>query len=65
MKLPEKLADWVLVAFLIGQAIVAVYIFQYHPPQERRIDCGVAEFHPDYTTEMKEECRLIRSNRLL
>jgi len=34
-------------------------------PKEHRIDCSVAEFHPDYTTEMKEQCRLVRSGRLL
>lgn len=27
----------------------------------KKIDCGMAEFHPDYTPKMREQCRLIRS----
>lgn len=43
------------------------YIILTHAPRtnERRIDCGVAEFHPDYTTAMKEACRRVRAHRLL
>jgi hypothetical protein len=26
-------------------------------PKEQRIDCSVAEFHPDYTADMKAKCR--------
>ena len=38
----------------------AVYIAVHSAPQERRIDCGLAEFHPDYTTEMRQACREAR-----
>jgi hypothetical protein len=30
--------------------------FQLATP-EKRIDCSVAEFHPDYTADMKAKCR--------
>jgi len=30
----------------------------------KRIDCEQAEFHPDYTTEMKEQCRMMRSGKM-
>jgi hypothetical protein len=47
-------------------AVVCVLVMLYVPPTtHKRIDCGVAEFHPDYTIEMKELCRLVRSGRLL
>lgn len=38
----------------------AVYIAVHSAPEERRIDCGVAEFHPDYTVEMRQACREAR-----
>jgi hypothetical protein len=37
--------------------------FQLATP-EKRIDCGVAEFHPDYTADMKAKCREVRSHKL-
>jgi hypothetical protein len=27
------------------------------PPEGRRIDCSLAEFHPDFTPEMRKACR--------
>jgi len=30
----------------------------------KRIDCEQAEFHPDYTAEMKEQCRMMRSGKM-
>jgi hypothetical protein len=65
MKFPKKIAEWFLVAFFIGQVIMTAYIVSRWFPQQKRIDCSVAEFHPDYTTEMREQCRLVRSSRLL
>jgi len=36
----------------------ALYIATEHaPPEGRRIDCSLAEFHPDYTQEIREACR--------
>lgn len=61
MKLPEKLADWVLVAVLIGQVLMAIYIFQYQASKEKPFDCSMAEFHPDFTPKMKEQCRNAQS----
>jgi len=47
-------------------AALAYVILAYAPRTDaRRIDCGVAEFHPDYTTKMKEQCRMARAHRLL
>lgn len=30
----------------------------------KRIDCSMAEFHPDFTPEMKKICRERRSHKL-
>jgi len=37
--------------------------FQLATP-EKRIDCSVAEFHPDYTPDMKAKCREVRRHKL-
>jgi hypothetical protein len=64
VKLPKQLAEWLLVAFLIGQVIMTAYIFQFHASQEKPLDCSMAEFHPDFTPKMKEQCRMERTRKL-
>jgi hypothetical protein len=46
-----------LLAFWSG----AIWLSQQFAPIERRIDCSMAEFHPDYTPEIKKACRERRS----
>jgi len=47
-------------------AVAAVLVLLYAPrTNHKRINCTQAEFHPDFTTEMKEQCRMMRSGRLL
>jgi hypothetical protein len=47
-------------------AVAAAMVLLYAPRTDsKRIDCSQAEFHPDFTAEMKEQCRLARSERLL
>jgi len=56
---------YVFIAIVLW-AVTCVLVTLYVPPtNHKRIDCGVAEFHPDYTTQMREQCRLVRSGRLL
>ena len=31
------------------------------PQESRYYDCGLAEIHPDYPKEVREECRKLRS----
>lgn len=38
--------------------------FQYFAPTERVIDCSMAEFHPDFTPEVRKACRERRSHKL-
>ena len=43
--------------------VVAFWVFaiwlswQFVPEQPRRVDCSMAEFHPDFTPEMRKACR--------
>jgi hypothetical protein len=37
-----------------------ILIFTDWGPQGRVYDCGMAEWHPDIPTEVKEECRRMR-----
>lgn len=32
-------------------------------PEYRVYDCSIAEFHPDYPKEVREECRKLRKNQ--
>ncbi len=51
---------------VLAWAVTAALVLMYAPRSDhKRIDCTQAEFHPDYTAEMKEQCRLMRSGRLL
>jgi len=46
--------------------VVAVFAGALLAPISRlkRIDCEQVEFHPDYTAEMKEQCRMMRSGKM-
>jgi len=60
-----------MIKFKIGLAVglwavLLVLVLGYAPRTEgKRIDCSQADYHPDYTAEMREQCRLMRSGRLL
>lgn len=43
----------------------AVYLVITHAPRAKRIDCSMAEFHPDFTSAMREQCRAARPGRML
>lgn len=44
---------------VVGMIIVSAVILSYSDfgNQGRVYDCSLAEFHPDYPKEVKEECR--------
>ena len=56
MQIPIAIVVW---------AITVVLILLFAPrTDQRRIDCEQVEFHPDYTAEMKEQCRMMRSGKM-
>ena len=51
--------------FLFAVWLGALYIAVQSAPKEgRRVDCSLAEFHPDFTPEIRKACRERRSVKL-
>ncbi len=56
MQIPIAIVVW---------AITVVLVLLFAPrTDQRRIDCEQVEFHPDYTAEIKEQCRMMRSGKM-
>lgn len=50
---------------IVVWAVTVVLVLLFAPrTDQRRIDCEQVEFHPDYTAEMKEQCRMMRSGKM-
>jgi hypothetical protein len=49
-----------LTLLVVMIAALLILIFTDWGPQGRVYDCGMAEWHPDIPTEVKEECRRMR-----
>lgn len=50
---------------IVAWVVVAVLVLMYAPRTDnKRIDCDQIEYHPDYTAEMKEQCRMMRSGKM-
>jgi hypothetical protein len=54
--------NWVFALIAVLTAIALAWLLWLVTPQEdyRVYDCSLAEFHPDYPREVREECRKIR-----
>jgi len=53
----ETMKDIIIVILAATVLSILGYIFMWSQPQGRYYDCGMAEWHPDIPTEVKEECR--------
>lgn len=49
---------FLLLAWFWG--MVMLIIGHFMPSGSRRIDCSLAEFHPDFTPAMRQACRKAR-----
>lgn len=49
-----------LVIFVVGVSI----LFLIPQPTHQVINCSLAEISPDFTPEMRKECRIIRGTKL-
>ena len=57
--------SWVfaVIAILVAVAL-AWLLWLVNPDEQYRVyDCSLAEFHPDYPSAVREECRRIRSEQ--
>lgn len=61
----DTVKNWIKWFLMIGGMIfwffVTIGVVASHTQQEQRIDCSVAEFHPDYPAEVKDACRRARN----
>lgn len=59
----QTLTVTVLILTLTG---IIVSILNMIPVPEYRVyDCSIAEFHPDIPKDVREECRKLRSNKII
>jgi hypothetical protein len=49
-----------ITVLVVMVAALLILIFTDWGPQGRVYDCGMAEWHPDIPTEVREECRRMR-----
>jgi hypothetical protein len=49
----------------LALAMCGLIIIGNQLPQERVYDCGMAEWHPDIPPKVREECRKLRSNKVI
>jgi|LakMenEpi03Aug12_release.lakeMendotaPanAssembly.Ray.scaffolds.fasta_scaffold1373577_2 hypothetical protein len=42
-----------------------IYLAHHSAPKVKRINCSIAEISPDFTPEMRAQCRAIKGERLL
>jgi len=54
----KRAAKWALtVICLVFYAALLAAMVSNAAKAERRIDCSLASFHPDYTPAMREKCK--------
>jgi hypothetical protein len=49
-----------LVLAMVGLIVVGNYL-----PRQKVYDCSLAEFHPDYPIQVKEECRRMKLTKIV
>ncbi len=47
----------------LALAMVGLIVLGNSLPNERVYDCSMAEFHPDYPLQVREECRKLRLSK--
>ncbi len=47
----------------LALAMVGLIVFGNSLPREQVYDCSLAEFHPDYPLQVREECRKLRLSK--
>ena len=60
-----KIAGLIFIFVGLCLAIVGIVVFNSDMPNRQYYDCSIAEFHPDYPIQVKEECRRLRSAKII
>lgn len=48
------------IVMLVALSALLIFVDQ---PRSVRYDCSIAEFHPDYPVEVREQCRKLRAGK--
>lgn len=69
MKLKLLLIGMIALSATISLSVIYVVFLGVHhfigpEHREQRVDCSMAEFHPDYTPEVRKACRERRMHKL-
>ena len=65
MKQTLQMIGLYMIVVGIALAMLGLIVFGNSLPQQRVYDCGMAEWHPDYPPKVKEECRRLRSSKII
>jgi hypothetical protein len=52
----------IICVFICGTLCILAFCFSMYP-EAKKVNCSVAEFSPDMSTEIKQLCREARSKR--
>ena len=65
MKQTLQMIGGAVIVVGLALAMVGLIVFGNSLPQQRVYDCGMAEWHPDIPPKVKEECRKLRSSKII
>lgn len=54
----------IVVCLTLGFLISRAMLHYFPSSQERVVNCSIAEISPDFTPEMRQKCRELRSEKL-
>ena len=60
-----KVIGLVIIFVCLLLAMIGIIVFNSDMPNRQYYDCSMAEFHPDYPQQVKEECRRLRSAKII
>ena len=52
-----------IIGFVVASVLWGILLYNTEIPTYRVYDCGMAEWHPDIPSSVKEECRKQRRER--
>ena len=60
-----KVIGLVIIFVCLLLAMIGIIVFNSDMPTRQYYDCSIAEFHPDYPPQVREECRRLRSAKIV
>ena len=60
-----KIIGLIFAFIVLCLVMIGIVFFNSDLPNRQYYDCSIAEFHPDYPPQVKEECRRLRSAKII